>query len=680
MASCAVSFTNHDILMRGKRTYRAWIARFATCMITVLAQYACNTPGSQITGTVLITQCSTNRTPQTSNVAVCTADEVLQEQDPTRKTCTQIPLLGALITLDQNTSATAVSDAQGHFTLSGTFHPSHNTVVIRADDTVESSQTVSIDNATPTLSPIVFTPAGHIKGRVSVPDATASSAGIRITLHDPVRTAVTDTSGQFIFDNVPTGPRSITAVSDGWTSEHPECVFVEQGATTYLSLPVIVAPPVVLPANLPPTISGPMSIAIADADTSNPTLIIPPPDAGDSVTRGQHLALTCHAQDSNDETLNYAWFASGGTLGSHNDATATLSVDDGQDLAVQCSVFDGRGGTVSDSASIHVYDPFYAGADLFSNDDTSVAPRVILSTAYDTQFDLVVWTPTQASTIALPGSQWLPQARGDHIAFIDRAQGAHTLIRAQLSPTITVDPVTQHSHMQLISADVVSDDAQDYALFDHGVAWIDTDHVAWLKRDDTVQPIRITNVTSTHVAITTYPAPNGSNTSTIAEAIALSTSSGVVTLFDTAGILLTAINTPNRNNGPFAVHHDAVGYWLNGTPYLATSTTTIPLSSDAVTGSGQIAIEQSERNTNAGRGRIRIAYSYYGSPLKFIEPTVVTVEGNAVTDQQRFAVGAKQVIAFDKGRVLVGEPRGAEDVPSKNIWLYDVNSLETNTR
>ena len=85
--------------------------------------------------------------------------------------------------------------------------------------------------------------------------------------------------------------------------------------------------------------------------------------------------------------------------------------------------------------------------------------------------------------------------------------------------------------------------------------------------------------------------------------------------------------------------------------------------------------------TTAGNGRILVndtwvAYSYYASPVDFVEATAVSLDGNIVLGSQRVAIGPSEVLDLDGDRLLIGRPRAIESEPSADLWIFDLSELE----
>jgi hypothetical protein len=107
-----------------------------------------------------------------------------------------------------------------------------------------------------------------------------------------------------------------------------------------------------------------------------------------------------------------------------------------------------------------------------------------------------------------------------------------------------------------------------------------------------------------------------------------------------------------------------VAYWLAGLPTLASASGQVTLSAEAIplTAVGRIAL-----------GPDRAAYSYYDSPLDFVEATVVELDGDTPLTPERVAIGPSEVLDLRGDRLLLGRPRAEEREPSGELWVVDLD-------
>jgi hypothetical protein len=86
-------------------------------------------------------------------------------------------------------------------------------------------------------------------------------------------------------------------------------------------------------------------------DPQNPPSISSLSADPDTLNRGESSTITCVAQDSDNDVLNYDWSASGGTINGTGDIVTWVSPDTAGTYSVECKVSDDDG---IDSATVDV--------------------------------------------------------------------------------------------------------------------------------------------------------------------------------------------------------------------------------------------------------------------------------------------------------------------------------------
>ncbi|MEZ4270456.1 MAG: hypothetical protein R3C68_03155 [Myxococcota bacterium] len=132
--------------------------------------------------------------------------------------------------------------------------------------------------------------------------------------------------------------------------------------------------------------------------------------------------------------------------------------------------------------------------------------------------------------------------------------------------------------------------------------------------------------------------------------------------------------TPGRGAAAFAINSNQVAYWGHEQPD-DTLRRPLLLTLEGVTRLGP--------DTAENPGRIQItdhhaAYSFYSSPLSFVEATVIELNDGVLGTRQRVATGPSEVLDLNDERILIGRPRGQENEPSGDIWVQFLrNDRET---
>ncbi len=387
------------------------------------------------------------------------------------------------------------------------------------------------------------------------------------------------------------------------------------------------------------------------ADETSGITFIRPPAVG--LVRGQRAALTCSASDQDGDILQYVWSASSGSLEASNAPEAILTAGQ-EDAGVSCTVLDGRGGVAASHRVIDVQDTYFAGA-------TLVPGGALLSVAYGAEFDLVLWTPTGGVQIPQTGDQWLPRSSDTTVGYVDHASGIGVLVLGQLAPG--ADPP--------VTASQVTTGATAFAVTDFGIAWVDEMNVAHFHDLNGGQSTITSGLDPGLIAAS-------------ADTVAVGRGGNTVELFRVdagAPWLFDVILTPGRVN-PYAEPEDGPNYtnpfatdgsraiywsWEEGSPMLATQVGETELGSEGIpTGSA---------------GRLELSsdyaiYSFYESPLRFVEATVVQLSGDQPLGSERVAIGPSEVLDRDGDRLLLGRPRSNEAEPSADLWIVDLSTLE----
>lgn len=490
---------------------------------------------------------------------------------------------------------------------------------------------------------ISFTAAGIIEGRVELPRDSPRDdheygglEAVEVQMACPPRSAITDAGGRFRFDNVPQGTRHLTATGTGLVGT-ADPVLVLRGQTSAVVLQLEYGRPPDQPGNSPPVMNGPITIIPLTDNTSDVTFIRPP---AEGMVRGERAALGCSASDPDNDVLQYVWSASSGFLDAGNSPAAVITAGR-DDAGVSCTVLDGRGGVAATHRVIEVQDTYFAGASLFTG-------GAVLSAAYGSEFDLVLWTPSWSGRLTQTGDQWLPQANGSFVAYIDRSTGADALLAGDID--IEGEPP--------VAAAQIHNGAASFAATDHGVAWV-TDQGAALFRD---------REGNQFVLATGLDPATDSQIATAADTVGVSRGE-TVELYRVDGAAPSFVNvilTPWRAVGRFATDGYRIAYWSGGKPMLATASTQLELGTDEIpwTTAGRIALTDTH-----------CAYSFYESPLRFVEATVVWLEGDQPVNTERAATGPSEVLDLDSWRLLLGRPRSEESEPSADLWIVDLESL-----
>ncbi len=162
--------------------------RWALCLVTALVTAGCSTPFADgtLAGRVVVTG--------------------------------ETALGGIAVTTVGPRAVTVHTDADGHYQLAGLVESTY-AVSATPPSTVEGTQSVLVDASGLTTVPdLVFTPVGRLHGRATRGGAATGNAGIVVTVAGSSAAVVTDDSGDYALDAVPTGPRSIMAQATGYKS------------------------------------------------------------------------------------------------------------------------------------------------------------------------------------------------------------------------------------------------------------------------------------------------------------------------------------------------------------------------------------------------------------------------------------------------------------------------------
>lgn len=555
------------------------------------------------------------------------------------------PLAGASVILQ--TGEATVSDRQGLFSFAN-LEAGELALSVSALWTIPRRQVRVV--VLPSYGPLelAFNAAGRIEGEVRVllegPQGrleVSASEGVEVQLSDPPGRASTDEEGHFIFDRVPVGQRQLAAVGVGLVTASATSALVEHGRSTRVSLLLVPGRAFEQDANSAPVIEAPIAVKATAAD-GNPTRLTPPKAAG-TLVRGEQAELTCLAEDPDDDPLSYIWAASSGSLVAGSGPSAAITAG-AESIGVTCSVVDGRGGFDSSHAVIDVIDPYYAGATL--------APGgAVFASTTGQDVDLVVWTDRGATRLPMAELQWLPQTSGKSLAYVETSPGRQALMLAQVS-WATTPPILTASPLHVASSPAA------FAVTESGVVWVDKSGVARLRRHDGSEVELARGV--------------GPNLASHGEVVGLAVGGANIDVIDLRDLEVTRIPAPGLAQGDFATDGTRVAYWAQGRPVLSTeSGMSVVLGPETIDGDGD----------GDGSGRIALgenwaAYSYYDSPLQFLEATVVRLYGDRLGERGRLTNGPAEVLDLDGNRLLVGKPRAIESEPSAELWIWHLDLLE----
>lgn len=592
---------------------------------------ACSGPGPELVGRVEVDPCAPG--PDAAGCAL--------ERDPNCAATYGNPAPEALASV-----SLAQAERVATTTHDGTFHfaglaPGTYALSATVPNTVElrQAQVVELTGHSRTELTVRFVAAGTIEGRVLPPpkptetDNTDGVGGIeRVEVHlaCPPRTAVTDAEGRFRFTHVPQGERHLSAVGLGLVGTAPP-VQVYRGRITPVEIPLAYGRPPDAPGNRPPELTGPMEVTPLPAQ-SNERIHLRPPAS--TYVRGDRVALACAATDPDGDTLQYVWSASSGELQAGNAPTAVLTLGK-TDTGVSCTVLDGRGGVAGTDALLAVADPYYAGATLISGGAAFAA-------SYQQEFDLVLWTPGGATRVALAGPQWLPHGSGSSLAFLDRSTAVDSLWFTQVTAS-NINPL------------LVDTDPLGFAAYDGGVAWVDRSGAGHL---------RLPNGTTQGLG-----SGYDGSVASAGTHLAWGRTLGHVELMrvDANGATPTGVlPTLDRQPGALATDGTRVAYWAKGRPMVESPGGAQPLGPDEISPNrvGRVLLSDN-----------RAAYSFYASPLQFVEATVVELVGEQVGEHLRAGIGPSEVLDLEGPHLLIGRPRAEEREPSGDLWIVDVTQL-----
>lgn len=569
---------------------------------------------------------------------------------------------------------TTTTTEQGHFSLAGLPSGRHalavnvaDTVLLRRIVTVDLSPDSTTDGSRATPLNITFSAAGRLEGFVLPPTGEPpedllvqeSLAGIAVRLQCPPRTATTRTDGFFSFDNVQQGRQHLNATGIGLLGRAAGAagtgIAVLRGRTARVDLQLSYGYVADEPTNRAPRIPQDIALELAAPLADAAELVLPAVASG--FVSGQVIRATCTAEDDDGDTVQLVWTASSGELGASRGNNTLLTLGD-EDVGLSCTALDGRGGSSQRHTVVRVLRPYFAGATLLGADSSAV----LFANGYGADFDLVLHSKGPgAGRQARADDQWLPTARGDAVAFVERRGQQDRLIRV-LPAAASGVTVAQAPTGQAIAA-------HHFALTDGGLVYVDhrTKQIVHLAHPDSGGAVTIIG-------------PLGAAAGELEDRIAAHGSSFVVV----------------RQDGEFALYRD--DNLLN--PLLFSTVGRRPLTSFATNGSRVVyfdpapvlalpataaanepPIRLGDDITIGGRRILfdgdLVAYSAFIGPTRFKEPTIVRLSGGPQASGPgiRAARGAAQVLDLRGTWLLFGRPRMLDREPASELRLIDLKAL-----